>query len=378
MPLYKKVAIKHVTTCYTSECGTIVRECTNCTHQTFSYKPCGSRYCNQCGNLRKSLWVEDRLSECLPIQYCLLTFTLPHYLIPIIKYNEKLFYNLFFKATAGALNKVLQSYYNEELQIGFMSALHTWDQELKDHPHIHILMPTGAISEDGMEWVKFKKNYLLPGKMIRELFRSILIDNLVKHFDNGNITIPENMKEITTSAQFRYFCRGEYKLWNVHIEMGKGKAENAIDYLGRYVNKTGISDERIENWNEKEVTLRVKNRKSGAMSSVNIKKEDFVKRFLSHILPKGVSRLRYFGFMSCRLKTKSLELISDIFNQLDIPVSEERLLKSLDIIFKQIEVQRGPICPCCLKGNMKMKRILDGFIGDVKAAIYSPHPTQNN
>jgi len=372
LPKYKRVALKHIMTCKTEECGTIYRRCDHCENSTYQYKSCGSRYCNQCGYLRKSIWVDERLHETINTEYFFTTFTIPSRLHALFLYNERLCYKLLFKASSDAMKAAMKGQYGLGLEVGFMSVLHTNNQELGYHPHIHMLIPGGGISEDHIEWVPSRKKYLVKESILKYLFRIKLSQELKQIYAKGLLKIPPDYKDFKNSDTFYFFVYGKEEQWNLEIKPCGNNAEYVIQYLGRYVNKTAISDERIIKVDEDRVTIRVKDRTTEDYKLVELKKSEFIRRFFLHILPKGLGRIRYFGFLSCRFKTVMLSLLETLLKPQGQHLSKKALTESLKLILLKFIIKSGPPCDVCRIGHLKFSNCNTGVIGEVKAVLFGP------
>jgi hypothetical protein len=372
LPKHKRVALKHIMTCKTQECGTIRRQCDECYHSTYQYKSCGSRFCNQCGHLRKSIWIDDRLHESLNTDYFFYTYTIPQRLHTIFLLNETLCYKLLFKSSADALKAAMGGQYQLGLITGFMSVLHTCNQQLGYHPHIHMLIPGGGISEDHTEWVPSKKKFLVPEKILKFLFRTKLCCELKKAFAKGELEIPTDLKGLQGEDVFFTYIYGKETTWNIRMDYLGDNPEHIINYLGRYVNKTAISDERIINVEKDIVTISTKNRTTKDIEKIHLSKKEFVRRFLLHLLPKGIARIRYFGFLSCRFKSKMLSLLDRLLSPRSEHLSKKSLIGSLKLIFLKLIIKEGQPCPHCHRGHLKIADVQDGIVGSIKAHLFGP------
>ncbi|MBF0197925.1 MAG: transposase [Planctomycetes bacterium] len=336
LPHYKKKAVFHIATCKTSEAGAVILGCKKCNLSKTQYRSCGSRMCNNCGHLKKELWVNDRLDELLPVPYHMVTFTIPDKLRCVFKYNETVCYNLMFKAVAESIKSVFKYHVSADAEVGFTQFLHTWTQQMLDHPHSHCIIPAGGLSHDGFEWIPCEKNYFLPAKALGALFRAKLSEAIVSKWRKGKIVLPPRLQWIKTDGQLSDYSRGKFKRWVVHITKSSFDSEHLVDYLSRYVQRSVISDDRIENYDGDRVTIRYKNRETNAILRLDLKSEDFIKRYTQHILPRGLTRIRYYGFMSCRYKSKKIAIILEIFNPKKPEISIQRLIKSLEVILLKL------------------------------------------
>lgn len=352
LPYYKRKVFNDIALCRTPDAGYYVQQCTECDAQEIQFASCGSRYCNQCGHHKKEEWLYSRLEELLPVQYFMITTTVPSRLRVLFLLNERLCYNALFQANANAIKRAASYEHLSCHEIGFQSFLHTWKQDGGHHPHVHSIVPGGGLSEDEMEWKNCKQNWFEDGERIALLFRHELSNLLHSLYKKGRLKMPYSFPDFISDTQFLNYVRGPKKQkWNAHVEATKGSPEYALDYLGRYVHRTAISDERIESYDGQTVCIRVKDRETGGFSKVHIPALEFLTRFANHILPKGFSRSRSYGFMSCSQRRRKLSLIRSLLNVCRPPVSTRRLLEELD---RTLSLFTKRTCSRCKKGHMEI------------------------
>ena len=347
----QRTALYNISTCRTSQRGYFAYDCNNCHEKVFYFKSCGSRYCPKCSALKNEKWLLEREEEILPVTYLFITFTLPPRLWKIFSFNEKLCYSLFFKVCYQSLKQVVDYNIERGANIGGMAALHTWKQDGSYFPHVHFLMPWAYLSEDQSEWVRLKNKYVFPYKSLKILYKSLLIDRLVKLFKKDKLKLPQSLRPFESDQTFKRYLYGNDE-WCVNVKSTKLSPEYAYEYISRYVNKTALSEERIENYDGKNITLRVKNRETERLESISMDCLTFIKRFIRHILPKGFTRIRYFGFLSCRKKQLSLALIRDFLIQPIPAIKTETLEKRFCQQIERLGAKPWDCCKSCHTGRL--------------------------
>ncbi len=349
-PVQQK-AFDDIINCRSKILGGHIDKCENCGYEKPAYNSCRNRHCPKCQYIKQIKWVDKLKSNLLPIRYFHLVFTIPACLHKLFYINQKQAYALLFKASGMALNKCASNPKYLGAQTGAVSVLHTWGQTLTYHPHIHMIVPAGGISEDGMEWVYSGKKFFLPVKVLSSLFRGILSGLLEKSINNGDIKLPDNIESYDSLKKQMYA-----KKWVVYAKSPFTTPDRVIEYLGNYTHRVAISNHRIISLKEGKVTFRYKNYRTGNMSGViTLNAIEFIKRFMMHILPSGFCKIRYFGILSQRnLKSR----LQDCFSLFDadtyFPAFEG--LPAFEILKSLTGMERF-CCPKCGKGRMLPKPV---------------------
>jgi len=290
----QRKVIRAVSVCRTQELGGHLKKCDTCGFEHPTYNSCRNRHCPKCQSLAKAKWLERQTSELLPVGYFHLVFTLPHEFNRLILAHKKILLALLFKAVSETLLQFGQRRFGGTL--GITAVLHTWDQTLKDHFHLHCLIPAGALSFDHGRWISARKNFLFPVKALSRVFRGKFLDLLQQACDKGKIPAANN--EIKASRQ---------KSWNVYAKKPFGSPQTVLDYLGRYTHRVALSNDRILNAQNGLVTLSYRDRKDGdRKKTLTLDAQEFIRRFLLHLLPDGFMRVRHFGFLANRAKKHAL------------------------------------------------------------------------
>jgi hypothetical protein len=330
--------MRAVSACRTQELGGHLDRCDVCGFERPAYNSCRNRHCPKCQSLAKAKWLEKQTSELLPVGYFHLVFTLPHEFNRLILAHKKTLLALLFKAVSETLLEFGQTRLKGTL--GIIAVLHTWDQTLKDHFHLHCLVPAGALSVDQSRWISARKNFLFPVTALSLVFRGKFLDLLQQACDQGKI--PPVNNEIKASRQ---------KSWIVYAKKPFGSPQTVLDYLGRYTHRVALSNNRILEVQNSQVTLSYRDRKDGdRKKTMALEAHEFIRRFLLHVLPEGFMRIRHFGFLANRSKKQALAQCRKLLN-LAPALPKSPILSAKDLLLKVtgIDLTR---CPCCQNGTL--------------------------
>ena len=332
MPVRHSMVLRKVLQCRTPAMGGNLFVCPDCGNHHYAYHSCNDRHCPQCGSQDGEKWLEKNRSDLLlPVPWYLVTFTLPDALRQWIRKNQKVGIKLLFKCSSRALQDVASNPKHFGGQLGMIGFLHTWSRKLIYHPHIHYLIPAGALSPDDSQWVPCRyQNFLLPVKALGKRMRTLFAEELQK-------INPCAMQEIPRSAW--------RKSWVVHSE-NAGNGENALRYLSRYLFKTATGNRRVKEVAEDTVLFPWRERSSGQNKYIRLSPDELLRRYLQHILPCGTTRVRRFGWLhpasrKRRLKVQDLLHIS--------PIQESELCPENSLAENQpvVKVTEAPDCRCC-------------------------------
>ena len=330
--------MRAVSVCRTQELGGHLDRCDACGFERPAYNSCRNRHCPKCQSLAKAQWLEKQTSELLPVGYFHLVFTLPHELNRLILAHKKIVLSLLFKAVSDTLIEFGRSRLDGTL--GVIAVLHTWDQTLKDHFHLHCLVPAGALSVDQSRWISARKNFLFPVTALSRVFRGKFLDLLQQACDKGKI--PKANIEIKASRQ---------KSWVVYAKKPFGSPQTVLDYLGRYTHRVALSNDRILQVENGEVTLSYRDRKDGDRKKImTLEAQEFIRRFLLHVLPDGFMRIRHFGFLANRSKKQALPQCRRLL-KLDPALPQIPKQSAKDLLLKIIGIDLSR-CPYCHEGTM--------------------------
>src|SRR5438094_8179133 len=336
LPASHLKVIRAVEICRTQELGGHLKQCDTCGFEHPSYNSCRNRHCPKCQSLAKAKWLKKQSGELLPVGYFHLVFTLPHILNGLILAHKKIFFSLLFKAVSTTLLEFGQS--RLKGTVGIIAVLHTWDQTLNDHFHLHCLVPAGALSLDHGRWILARKNFLFPITALSLVFRAKFIELLKQNIDRGKIAAHE------TKALWK-------KSWVVYAKKPFGSPQKVLDYLGRYTHRVALSNDRIVKVQNGQVTLSYRDRKDGdRKKTMTLDAHEFIRRFLLHVLPEGFMRIRHFGFLANRSKKQALAQCRTLL-KLDpaLPQTLNESVKDLLLKLTGFDLSR---CPSCQNGTM--------------------------
>jgi hypothetical protein len=297
--------------CRTAALGGHLDECTRCGHRApISYNSCRDRHCPKCQTAARDRWIAARRRELLPTRYLHVVFTLPGRLAPLVLQNKKVLYALLFRTSAETLLEVARDPKHLGAEIGFFSVLHTWSQKLNIHPHVHCVVPAGGLSLDHTRWVRSRDNYFLPKGVLREIFRGKFVDALEQAFQNGQLRFEGDLKLLAQPKIFAAWLRPLFRQdWVVYLKRPFGGPAYVLQYLGRYTHRVAISNHRLVSFTDGQVTFRWRDSAHhNEQKLLSLSLNEFLCRFLLHILPKGFVRIRNFGFLANRKRATLLPL----------------------------------------------------------------------
>ena len=338
-------ALNDIINCRSSVLGGHKKKCEVCGYTQNSYNSCRNRHCPKCQFTKQAQWVDKLKSKLLPVRHFHLVFTIPGCLHKLFYINQKIAYGLLFKASAEALDVCARDTKHLGAQTGAVSVLHTWGQSLTYHPHIHMIVPSGGLSEDGVEWISTSKKFFLPVKVLSAVFRGILSKYLENAIQNKEMTLPEEIKGFEELKKQIYA-----KKWVVYAKSPFATPERIIEYLGNYTHRVAISNHRLVSLEDGKVTFKYKNYRTFTKGLMTLDVFEFIKRFLKHILPNGFYKIRYYGILAQSNAKAKLEKCFEIFDSgTYLPAFEG--LPAVEI-FKSLTGKPVGICPHCGKGRL--------------------------
>jgi hypothetical protein len=297
--------------CRTAALGGHLDECTRCGHRaTISYNSCRNRHCPKCQTAARERWIAARQRELLPTRYVHVVFTLPHRLAPLALQNRKILYDVLFRASAETLLEVARHPRHLGAEIGFFSVLHTWSQKLSLHPHVHCVIPAGGLSFDHTRWIKSPSRFFLSIRVLRRVFRGKFVDLLRQAFRDGLLSFHRDLIPLAQPKTFAAWLRPLFrKDWVVYAKRPFGGPEYVLQYLGRYTHRVAISNHRLVSVTTGHVTFRWRDSAhNNEQKLMTLAVDEFLRRFLMHLLPQGFVRIRNFGFLANRRRATLLPL----------------------------------------------------------------------
>ena len=318
--------LRAIQRCRTAALGGHLDECMRCGHRApISYNSCRDRHCPKCQTTARDRWIAARRQELLPTRYLHVVFTLPHRLVPLLLQNKKILYDLLFRSSAESLLEVAGNPRRLGAEIGFFSVLHTWSQKLTAHPHVHCVVPAGGLSPDHARWMRSRDNYFLPKEVLQEVFRGKFVNALKEAFRNGQLHFHGDLKLLAQTKTFAAWLRPLYRQdWVVYLKHPFGGPQYVLQYLGRYTHRVAISNHRLVSFADGQVTFRWRDSAHhNEQKLMTLSVDEFLRRFLLHILPKGFVRIRNFGFLANRRRTTLLPLCFQLLGATQPSLAEE-------------------------------------------------------
>lgn len=347
--------------CRTAALGGHVDRCSHCQHLRISYNSCPNRHCPKCQNLARAKWLENRQAELLPVEYFHVVFTIPAEAAVIALYNSETVYGILFRSAAETLLRIARDDRHLGAEIGFFAVLHTWGQNLLHHPHLHCVIPGGGLAPDGARWIACRPGFFLPVRVLSRLFRRLFLEQLQSAFDRRHLRFAGELAHLADPEIWTAYLKPMREMeWVVYAKPPFGGPRQVIEYLGRYTHRVAIGNQRLIAANSDEVTFQWKDyRRPDKQKSrvMTLDANEFIRRFLLHVLPPGFQRIRHFGFLAnCHRKPK----LKVILRLLTCPAME--LLPQRKPCRQALEQIRAcclsAICPDCGIGILHPIQIL--------------------
>ncbi|MGD0094680.1 MAG: IS91 family transposase [Planctomycetota bacterium] len=362
--------LQDILDCRTAALGGRLEKCDHCGHENPVYCSCGNRHCPKCQMLAKAKWLEARSAELLPLPYFHAVFTLPHVLNPLLFENQSLLYTLFFQTVAATLQEfAADTRHGLGGKLGFTAILHTWDQQLNYHVHLHCLIPAGALVSAPEKWIHARPDYLFNVEALSLVFRGKFRAGLQAAFEKGQLRFNAPTALWHTERAFATLLAQLYKTaWVVYLKPSFGGPRQTLDYLGRYTHRIAISNSRLLKLENGCVHFRYRDRSDGdRLKETNLSAVEFMRRFLHHVLPKGFVRLRHFGILANGCKKDCLRRCRHL---LQAPPPHKPQHKTLQEWMKQLTGTDIARCPHCHTGQMV-------FLCDLPPQRAGRHPRQS-
>jgi hypothetical protein len=353
----QKKALRAIAVCRTAALGGHVDQCDQCGYRKISYCSCRNRHCPKCHGQARARWLEQRAAELLPVEYFHVVFTLPQLIAPLALQNQRLVYGLLFHAAAETLLQIAADPRHLGARIGFLAVLHTWGQNLHHHPHLHCVVPGGGIARGQRRWISCRRQFLFPVKVLSRLFRGKFIAYLKTAFRHGELGFHGELKCLEGKRKFiEWLNRAAGTEWVVYAKPPFGEPRQVLKYLARYTHRVAISNQRLVALEDGRVTFRWKNyARAGEPATMTLKAEEFIRRFLMHVLPKGFVKVRHFGFLANRCRRENVALCRKLL------AASSTVLPDLTPPPRHSDEPETDVvdrCPRCKVGRMRMLEIL--------------------
>ena len=347
-------AMSAIEICRTAALGGHVEQCDSCSHQRISYNSCRSRSCPKCQSLARAQWVEDRQAELLDTEYFHVVFTVPEEIAVIAYQNKAQIYDILFRAAAETLRTIALDPRHLGAEIGFFAVLHTWGQNLSHHPHLHCVIPGGGLSPDGERWVACRPGFFLPVRVLSRLFRRLLLQDLEKAFLAGKLAFFNALQPLNDHAAFlRHLLPARRTEWVVYAKRPFGGPQQVLDYVGRYTHRIAISNDRLISIDDNKVRFRWKDYRNGdRVAAITLSADEFIRRFLLHVLPEGFKRIRYYGFLCNRYREQKLKRCRELLGASPDPSPTDGPPEDYRCHYRAVTGVSLKECPVCGHGHM--------------------------
>jgi hypothetical protein len=332
--------------CRTAALGGHVDRCEACAHLQISYNSCRNRHCPKCQAVAAKEWLAERQAELLPVPYFHVVFTLPAPIADIAYQNKAVVYNLLFKAAAETVITIAADPKHLGARIGLTAVLHSWGSALTHHPHVHMIVPGGGISSDGQRWIACRPGFFLPVRVLSRLFRRLFLEKLIAAYEAGHLAFFTNHAALAEPAAFEAYLAPLYRAeWVVYSKRPFGGPEAVLAYLSRYTHRVAISNSRIIAFDGEHITFKWKDyRAKGAVryKLMTLDADEFIRRFLIHVLPDGFHRIRHYGLFANGNRADNIARVRALLSVAATPPpgAEEDGADSP-------EAEKWKTCPCC-------------------------------
>jgi hypothetical protein len=350
--------MRRLAACRTAALGGHVDACAGCGFTRISYNSCRDRHCPKCQAGKRAAWLETRLERLLPVGYFHVVFTLPDVLQPLMLHNQRRLYDLLFQAASATLMTLSADPHRLGAQIGVTAILHTWGQQLRFHPHLHCVVTGGGLSRDGRRWVAGQSKYFLPVKVLGKLFRGKFLAALKTMYQAGLLALTGSVAHLGDPRAFQQLLEALYdRSWIVYAKRPFGSPAQVFRYLGRYSHRVAISNSRLVSLDGSQVSFQWKDYAKGHQTKVmRLAVEEFLRRFLLHVLPKGFVRIRHYGLLASVNVTTKLPRCRQLLGQ-ETPSTPPSCKSWIDRVLEWTgqDPMRCPQCQGTLNRSALMK-----------------------
>jgi predicted Zn-ribbon and HTH transcriptional regulator len=302
--------------CRTEALGGHVAACAKCGHHHIAYNSCKNRHCPKCQGPAARDWMAARAADLLPVEYFHVVFSVPAAIAQIAYWNNKAVYDLLFRTSAETLTTIAADPRRLGARIGMTSVLHTWGSALTHHPHVHIIVPGGGLSPDGTRWIGCRPGFFLPVKVLSRLFRRLFLEGLMALHQSGNLSFFGDLAGLAQADAFAAWLAPFRKSeWVVYAKPPFGGPEAVLAYLSRYTHRVAISNSRLISANAEAVTFRWKDyriKNSDRQKVMRLATDEFIRRFLIHVLPDGFHRIRHYGLLASAARKANIAKIRSL------------------------------------------------------------------
>ena len=350
-------ALRAIAACRTAILGGHRETCDRCGAVRITYNSCRNRHCPKCQTLTKVRWLAARRADLLPIPYFHVVFTLPHALNTLAQGNPRVIYTLLFRAAADTLLTFGRDPGHLGGTVGVTAILHTWGQALTQHLHLHCLVTGGALAADGSQWIAGRSSFLFPVRALSIVFRAKYLEGLQWAYDAGQLTFTGGIADLADRGAFTALL-GRLRTvdWVVYAKRPFAGPEQVLDYLGRYTHRVALSNDRLVDHRDGCVRFHWKDYADhNRVKIMTLEADEFLRRFLLHVVPRGFMRIRHFGLLANRTRRAALTRCRDLLGQ---PPPEDAPLESAAVLLQRLTGVDLACCPMCGQGRMQITAIV--------------------
>jgi hypothetical protein len=363
--------------CRTAALGGHVERCDACGHQRIAFNSCRNRHCPKCQSLARAQWLEHRQAELLPeVEYFHVVFTLPEPIAALAYQNKKALYDILFRTSAETLRTIAADPKHLGAEIGFITLLHTWGQNLQHHPHVHCVVPGGGIAPDGEHWITCRPGFFLPVRVLSRLFRRLFLEQLRRAFVMGALHFYGTLEPLADAQAFAAFLAPAAQAeWVVYAKPPFGDARHVLNYLGRYTHRVAISNNRLMRFDGDNVTFQWKDYKhDAAHKTMTLNADEFIHRFLLHVLPDGFKHIRSYGLLANRHRAARLATCRRLLGGVAPAQETSSVTEDYRDRYQRLTGRSLRDCPACGKGHMVcIETFLPGALPRAPPHIHHGH-----
>ncbi len=354
----QKRVFRDLSRCRTAALGGHKRKCDDCGNVEFSYNSCRNRHCPKCQATSRAEWLDQEATQLLEVEYFHVVFTLPDEIGPITLQNKRQIYGLLFRAASETLLTIARDPKHLGAEIGFLMVLHTWGQNLHLHPHVHCVVPGGGLSPDGSRWISCRKAFFLPVRVLSRLFREKFIAYLEAQYAKGELSFSGKIASLREVSAWRELIASLRQTeWVVYAKPPFGGPKQVLKYLARYTHRVAISNQRLISIDGGKVAFHWKDYAHGGKRKImTLEAAEFIRRFLLHVLPKGLVRIRHYGFLANRVRVKKLTAIRKLLAQTSLKAGTTLSITADSE--EKIMPEYAPLCPRCKKGHLVLVEVI--------------------
>jgi hypothetical protein len=338
--------------CRTAVLGGHLERCDQCDYERNCFNSCRDRHCPKCQSLARAQWIEHRLAELLDCPYFHVVFTVPDEIAAIAYQNKGVVYDILFHTTAETLKTIGADPKHLGAEIGFFAVLHSWGQNLMFHPHLHCVVPGGGLSADGQCWVRCRARFFLSVRVLSRLFRRLFLESMEKAFNSGKLQFFAALEFLRDPHAFaERIAQAKETDWVVYTKRPFAGPQQVLDYVGRYTHRVAISNNRLIDIDNGRVKFHWKDyRDNSQIKVMDLEADEFIRRFLLHVLPEGFQRIRYYGFLANRDRRNKLALCRQLLGMQTS--SQTTSIKDYRQRYQELTGRSLTLCPRCQKGQM--------------------------